>query len=62
MMVTQDLVSRFSANTMMKRVADEMGGTGGGRPDMAQAGGTDVSKLDHALDSIYEIVEGIGKD
>jgi alanyl-tRNA synthetase len=61
MMVTQDLVSRFSAHTMMKRVADTMGGTGGGRPDMAQAGGTDVSKLDHALGSIYKIVEEIGK-
>jgi len=61
MMVTQDLLSRFNADTMIKRVAEEVKGSGGGRPDMAQAGGTDVSKLDHALHSIYKIVEGGGE-
>jgi alanyl-tRNA synthetase len=61
MRVTDDLVSRFNANTMIKRVAAEVGGSGGGRPDMAQAGGTDVSKLDQALQSIYEIVEEMGE-
>jgi len=57
MRVTDDLVPRFNADTMIKRVAAEVEGTGGGRPDMAQAGGTDVSKLEHALQSIYRIVE-----
>jgi alanyl-tRNA synthetase len=57
MMVTDDLVSRFNADTMIRRVAAVVGGTGGGRPDMAQAGGPDVSNLDHALQSIYSIVE-----
>ncbi len=57
MRVTDDLLSRFNADTMIKRVAAEVGGTGGGRPDMAQAGGADVSKLDRALQSIYKIVK-----
>ncbi|MFB0505150.1 MAG: alanine--tRNA ligase [Thermodesulfobacteriota bacterium] len=59
-MVTDDLLSRFNADTMIKRVAVKVGGSGGGQPNMAQAGGTGVSKLDHALHSIYEIVEEIG--
>ena len=59
MRVTDDLLPRFNADTMIRRVAAEVGGSGGGRPDMAQAGGTDVSRLDHALQSIYEIVEEI---
>ena len=62
MMVTDDLLSRFNADTMMRLVAEEVGGRGGGRPDMAQAGGTNVSKLDHALHSIYKIVEEMGED
>jgi alanyl-tRNA synthetase len=60
-MVTDDLLSRFNADTIIKRVAEKVGGSGGGQPNMAQAGGTDVSKLDHALHSIYKIVEEIGK-
>jgi alanyl-tRNA synthetase len=59
MRVTDDLLSRFNADTMIRPVAAEVGGSGGGRPDMAQAGGTDVSRLDHALQSIYKIVEEI---
>jgi len=62
MMVTDDRLSRFNADTMMRLVAEEVGGRGGGRPDMAQAGGTNVSKLDHALHSIYKIVEEMGED
>jgi alanyl-tRNA synthetase len=59
MRVTDDLLSRFNADTMIRPVAAEVGGSGGGRPDMAQAGGTDISRLDHALQSIYKIVEEI---
>ncbi len=61
MIVTQDLLPRFNADTMIRRVAEEVKGSGGGRPDMAQAGGTDVSRLEHALHSIYTIVEEIGE-
>jgi alanyl-tRNA synthetase len=60
-MVTDDLRTRFNADTMIKRVAKKVGGTGGGQPSMAQAGGTDASKLEDALHSIYKIVEKIGK-
>ncbi|UCD72219.1 MAG: alanine--tRNA ligase [Syntrophobacterales bacterium] len=61
MRVTDDLLSRFNADTLIKPVAEKVGGNGGGRPDMAQAGGTDVAKLEHALHSIYKIVEEVGK-
>jgi len=35
-----------------------VGGSGGGRPDMAQAGGTEPEKLDQALEKVYDIVAG----
>ncbi len=60
-MVSDDLLSRFNADTMIKRVAKKVSGSGGGQPNMAQAGGTDESKLDDALHSIYKIVEKIGE-
>jgi alanyl-tRNA synthetase len=57
MMVTADLRSQFNADTMIKHVAEEVRGSGGGHAGMAQAGGTDPSKLDRALHSIYRIIE-----
>jgi alanyl-tRNA synthetase len=60
MMVTADLRSQFNADTMIKPVAKEVRGSGGGHAGMAQAGGTDVSRLDRALHSIYKIVDEIG--
>ena len=47
--VTQDLVGRFSAGELVRVLAKEVGGTGGGRPDFAQAGGPDADKLPAAL-------------
>jgi alanyl-tRNA synthetase len=47
--VTKDLVGRFSAGDLVRELAKELGGTGGGRPDFAQAGGPDVAKLADAL-------------
>ncbi len=47
--VTQDLTTRFKAGELMKQAAAAVGGKGGGRPDMAQGGGTDVGALDDAL-------------
>lgn len=55
--VSKDLTSRFHAGEMIKKMAGLVGGRGGGRPDFAQAGGPDVSKLDTAVDAIYDIVE-----
>jgi alanyl-tRNA synthetase len=48
-MVSKDLTSKVRAGDLIKQVAAIAGGGGGGRPDMAQAGGKDVSKLDDAL-------------
>ena len=51
--VTDDLTKRFSAVELVRRGAEALGGKGGGgRPDMAQAGGPDGSKADAALEAI----------
>ncbi len=47
--VPQDLTGRLKAGELMKQAAAVVGGKGGGRPDMAQGGGSDVSRLDEAL-------------
>jgi alanyl-tRNA synthetase len=54
--VTQDLTNRISAGTIVGQVAVLTGGKGGGRPDMAQGGGTDVTKLAEALARVPAIV------
>jgi alanyl-tRNA synthetase len=50
--VTQDLISRVKAGELVNFVASQVGGKGGGRPDMAQAGGTDSKALSKALASV----------
>jgi alanyl-tRNA synthetase len=50
--VTSDLTSKVKAGELVNFVAQQVGGKGGGRPDMAQAGGTDPSKLPQALESV----------
>ncbi|WP_312669368.1 alanine--tRNA ligase, partial [Stutzerimonas nitrititolerans] len=47
--VTQDLTGKFKAGELMKQAAAMVGGKGGGRPDMAQGGGSEPQKLDDAL-------------
>jgi alanyl-tRNA synthetase len=54
--VTKDLTDRFHAGKIIKEVASVVGGGGGGRPDMAQAGGTQPEHLDRALEKVYEVV------
>ncbi|OQX25496.1 MAG: alanine--tRNA ligase [Desulfobacteraceae bacterium IS3] len=56
-MVTKDLIPRFHAGNIIKAVSAIAGGGGGGRPDMAQAGGTRPEKLDEAFAKAFEIVE-----
>jgi alanyl-tRNA synthetase len=56
-MVSKDLVPRFHAGNLIKEMAAILGGTGGGKPDLAQAGGKDPSKLDAALQALYTAVE-----
>jgi alanyl-tRNA synthetase len=51
--VTDDLVKRgLHAGNLVKQVAQVVGGGGGGRPTLAQAGGKDASKLTEALDQV----------
>jgi alanyl-tRNA synthetase len=59
--VTADLVSRVQAGKVIKPVAEKVGGSGGGRPDMAEAGGKDPAQLDAALNEAYAAVEGLLK-
>ncbi len=51
--VSKSLNDRYKAGDLIKGVATMIGGSGGGRPDMAQAGGTQIDKLDEALASLY---------
>jgi alanyl-tRNA synthetase len=57
--VTADLTARVQAGKVIKQVAEKVGGSGGGRPDMAEAGGKDPSQLDAALNEAYAAVEGL---
>jgi len=54
--VSEDLQKRLHAGKIIKKVAELVGGSGGGRPDFAQAGGKDSEKLEHALQAVYNIV------
>jgi alanyl-tRNA synthetase len=55
--VTADLTGRVKAGELVNYVAQQVGGKGGGRPDMAQAGGTEPAKLPAALQSVKGWVE-----
>ncbi|TAN63369.1 alanine--tRNA ligase, partial [bacterium] len=55
--VTKDLTGRFSAGEIIKSIAPVVGGKGGGKPDLAQAGGNDPSKIFDALLSAVKMVE-----
>ena len=55
-MVTKDMTGTYKAGDIIKKVSALVGGKGGGRPDMAQAGGPYPDKLDEALKAVYEIV------
>ncbi|HVA54698.1 MAG TPA: alanine--tRNA ligase [Gammaproteobacteria bacterium] len=54
--VTADRMAKIKAGDLVNVVAEQVGGKGGGRPDMAQAGGNDPAKLDAALKSVPEWV------
>lgn len=57
--VTQDLTGRIKAGDIVNQIAAMVGGKGGGRPDMAMAGGTDAESLPGALAAVAEIVTKI---
>jgi len=58
--VTKDLTKRFQAGKLVQEVARAVGGGGGGRPDLAQAGGKEPTKLDAALQGVYDAVARTG--
>ena len=55
--VSKDICTQFPAGVLINYVATQVGGKGGGRPDMAQAGGDNPEKLQKALESVKEWVE-----
>ena len=58
--VTDDLTKRFNAVELVRKGAEALGGKGGGgRPDMAQAGGPDGAKADAALSAIEKAMAGV---
>ena len=57
--VTKDLTGRVQAGKVIGPVAQKVGGKGGGRPDLAEAGGKDASGLDAALDEAYTVVDSL---
>ncbi|HET7183843.1 MAG TPA: alanine--tRNA ligase [Terriglobales bacterium] len=59
--VTKDLTARVQAGKVIGPVAERVGGKGGGRPDLAEAGGKDPAALDEALSSVYGVVESLLK-
>jgi alanyl-tRNA synthetase len=54
--VTADLITKIKAGELVNHVASQVGGKGGGKPDMAMAGGTDASQLPKALASVNDWV------
>ncbi len=57
--VTKDLTARVQAGKIIGEVAKKVGGSGGGRPDMAEAGGKDPEQLDAALGAVPQVVESL---
>jgi alanyl-tRNA synthetase len=54
--VAKNLLPRLKAPDLIRPLAQMVGGSGGGRPDMAQAGGTDVTQLDAAIEALPRVV------
>ena len=57
--VTKDLTKKLHAGKIVQQVAGRVDGSGGGRPDLAEAGGKDARQLRQALEDVYTIVEKI---
>ncbi len=55
--VTKDLTPQFHAGKIVQELAKLVGGSGGGRPDLAEAGGKDTSAIESALQSIYPLFD-----
>jgi alanyl-tRNA synthetase len=60
--VTKDLTGRLHAGNLIRVLAEQVGGKGGGRPDLAQAGGNRPELLAQALDGAGELIRAALKD
>ncbi|MFC2074640.1 DHHA1 domain-containing protein, partial [Bdellovibrionota bacterium] len=58
--ITKDLTKKFHAGKIVKEIAKEVGGSGGGRPDFAQAGGTDPKGIEKALKQFKTLIKNTG--
>ncbi len=58
-MVTRDLCDRIPAGRIIKEIAPLVGGSGGGKPELAEAGGKDLSRLADAIERTYSVVEAL---
>jgi alanyl-tRNA synthetase len=55
--VTKDLTKRLHAGKIVQELAREVGGSGGGRPDLAEAGGKDTLGIEKVVEKLYSLVE-----
>jgi alanyl-tRNA synthetase len=55
--VTKDLIPKLHAGKIVQEIAKLVGGSGGGRPDLAEAGGKDTSGLEKAIDQVYPLLD-----
>jgi alanyl-tRNA synthetase len=54
--VSKELTHRFKAGQLIKEIASLISGSGGGRPDFAQAGGSEPARLPEAVEKVYALV------
>jgi alanyl-tRNA synthetase len=57
--VTKDLTGKVQAGKIISQIAPKVGGKGGGRPDLAEGGGTNPGALDEALNATYEVIQSM---
>ena len=55
--VTKDLTGRIQAGKIVQALAKDVGGSGGGRPDLAEAGGKDTSALESAINRVPDLLQ-----
>ena len=55
--VTKDLTDKYHAGEIIKKLSAKVGGTGGGRPDMAQGGGPNSKEISEVLAGVFEMVK-----
>ncbi len=55
--VTKDLIPKLHAGKIVQELAKLVGGSGGGRPDLAEAGGKDTSGIETALSTVYPLID-----